>query len=894
MDRKVKRWESGAAKLKSKQERDRKSALLRQSIQTISTFFTPSSKASTSSNVSEEPEPGAAGGEDENANVIHASDREEAAAASSSGSPDGPPHRVASTEAENCSPVTATCSSAVTPASPHPSPDTNEADRDHDSRDPPVLIADINSATPLQPEHENQEWLNNVTDPALWEDTSSDRIKSVLIERGAAVFQNRRSNYPASARDRTIGGKNRYFNNDLRSCCLPNGQTVTREWIMYSPSNGNIYCFACKLFSNKCHQFVEGFSDWKHSERIGEHERSDEHRSCMLSLHQRCKGTATIDSSLIKQMEGARQYWREVLKRVVAVIKFLGERGLAFRGDNELLGSPQNGNFLGIIELLAQFDPFLAGHIEKYGQKGRGNVSYLSSTICDEFIDVMGEKTRQTIAEEIREAKYFSVVVDSTPDLSHVDQLTFIFRFVNKEGKIVERFLAFEPIESHTGESLAECVVAMVDSLGLELSNCRGQSYDNASNMSGKYNGLQAHLKKINPLIHYVPCAAHSLNLVGVNTIEASSPEVGNYFDTLQSLYNFCASSTSRWGKVFRKTGGISLTLKSLSATRWSSRAESTKALSVNYSNIKEALTKIAGSDDEKRDTRNEAGALCAKLEYLETAFMAHFWNAILDRFQATSAMLQKSDINILTAVNLLQSLRAFVSSQRDQFDVYEKAALNVTGVLQTYKRDLQRSRKCKTFADEGGADDVSSLRDGRNQFKVETFYVIIDKLVSCLDHRLSAYKDLTDIFGVLFQPETTSNSEIIKHANALVGAYTSDLNSGFANELLQFRSFMSAEKDKSPSKMLNTMLELGLQPAFPNVYVALRMFLTLPVTNCEGERSFSHLARIKNELRTTMSQQRLKSLSLLAIESELVRDIDFNDVVEEFTRRKARKKTIA
>ena len=239
----------------------------------------------------------------------------------------------------------------------------------------------------------------------------------------------------------------------------------------------------------------------------------------MLSLHQRCKGTATIDSSLLKQMEGARQYWREVLKRVVAVVKFLGERGLAFRGDNELLGSPLNVNYLGILELIAQFDPFLARHIDKFGKKGSGNVSYLSSTTCEEFIDVMGEKTRQTVADEIREAKYFSVVVDSTPDLSHVDQLTFIFRFVDKKGKVVERFLAFEPIESHTGKSLAECVVAMIESLGMELSNCRGHSYDNASNMTGKYNGLQAYLTKRNPLMHYVPCAAHSLNLVGVNTM---------------------------------------------------------------------------------------------------------------------------------------------------------------------------------------------------------------------------------------------------------------------------------------------------------------------------------------------------------------------------------------
>ena len=146
--------------------------------------------------------------------------------------------------------------------------------------------------------------------------------------------------------------------------------------------------------------------------------------SNMLTLMQRMSGTGAIDSALRKQTLDAREYWRDVLRRVVAVIKFLGERGLAFRGNDELFGSPHNGNYLGILELISQFDPFLAEHIKTYGQRGRGSVSYLSSTICEEFIDMMGEKTRQVIAEELRDAKYFSVIVDSTPDLSHVDQLT--------------------------------------------------------------------------------------------------------------------------------------------------------------------------------------------------------------------------------------------------------------------------------------------------------------------------------------------------------------------------------------------------------------------------------------------------------------------------------------
>ncbi len=81
-----------------------------------------------------------------------------------------------------------------------------------------------------------------------------------------------------------------------------------------------------------------------------------------------------------------------------------------------------------------------------------------------------------------------------------------------------------------------------------------------------------------------------------------------------------------------------------------------------------------------------------------------------------------------------------------------------------------------------------------------------------------------------------------------------------------------------------------GLQ-TFPSVFVALRLFLTLPVTNCEGERSLSQLKRVKNELRTTMRQKRLSALSLLAIESELVKGMDFEDLINDFACTKSRNK---
>ena len=77
------------------------------------------------------------------------------------------------------------------------------------------------------------------------------------------------------------------------------------------------------------------------------------------------------------------KYWREVLRRIIDVIVFLSERGLALRGHDEIIGSCHNGNFLGIIKLLSKVDPFLATHMQKYGNKGRGSTSYLSHSICD-------------------------------------------------------------------------------------------------------------------------------------------------------------------------------------------------------------------------------------------------------------------------------------------------------------------------------------------------------------------------------------------------------------------------------------------------------------------------------------------------------------------------------
>jgi len=126
---------------------------------------------------------------------------------------------------------------------------------------------------------------------------------------------------------------------------------------------------------------------------------------------------------------------------------FWSSRELGFLGD-EMLASQNNGNYLGCLELISEFDSFLADHIQNYGNRWKGSTSYLSVNICNEFINIIGEKVLTMIISEIKAAKYYSISIDSTPDLCHVDQLTFIVRFV-KDGKPIKRFLQFFLIKEH-------------------------------------------------------------------------------------------------------------------------------------------------------------------------------------------------------------------------------------------------------------------------------------------------------------------------------------------------------------------------------------------------------------------------------------------------------------
>lgn len=685
----------------------------------------------------------------------------------------------------------------------------------------------------------------------------------------------------------------------------PTNKTHVRDWLCYSETKGQLFCFVCKVTDSGCSsRFTkEGFDDWKNANNLlKRHEESTSHRQAIISLLVRKKKDARVDSQLVSRIETEQKYWRTLLERITSVIQFLAERGLAFRGSDETIGSPHNGNYLGLLELIAKFDIFLAQHINTYANKGKGHTSYLSKTTCEEFINLIASSLLDHIIFEIKKCKYYSVSLDSTPDISHVDQLTLIVRYVLPSGP-VERFVKFLDMEGHTAEQLAQSLLDFLKENGIDIKDCRGQSYDNASNMSGKYRGLQARIKEINKYAEYIPCFAHSLNLVAKCAADCCI-EASIFFDFVESLYTFFSASTYRWGlltKALEDTGSKLPILKRLSDTRWSARADATKALLCGFTTIKQVLDDISNNMDQKVESRNQAYGLVSKMSKLETGIMTILWNRVLERLQASSASLQSPDQDLNTGYALYESLHGYVQAMRSTFSDIEAKAKILTG-CEEYEQQTSRRRKRNTkyddFSGSTTLDEVVENQTPTQKFERQVFIPIIDNVLSALAKRMEAYHRVTDVFGILRQLKSLTTEEIFKRTPSIVSAYPEDLEENLGDELVQFAELLktnvaaiNTEKHEALElQFYKLIIENSLESCFPNVEILLRIYMTLMITNCSGERSFSTLKRIKSELRNTMGQDRLNNLALMNIECNLLTEMDLSNIISKFAQIKSRK----
>ena len=688
------------------------------------------------------------------------------------------------------------------------------------------------------------------------------------------------------------------------------GWLDTYNWLAYSKLFDGAFCVPCVFFGHSFghnsgkldNLFKSPLTFWTSAtSKYNSHSKQCEmHKHAVPAMENFLAVKRGERDAIDVRLDNARK--RVIDKnrlKVVPMLKsvwFLGKQTLSFRGhrdDETNRGTDQNrGNFQELLDFrIDSGDKILEEHFETAPR----NATYRSKTTQNEMIDCIKDQIQDSIVKEVKKAGIFSILADETPDISKREQLAVSLRFLDEDGVVQEKFVQFVECDTGTsGEAIAEKLKTTVKNLGLDIGDIRGQGYDGASNMSGASAGVAKRLRDENDLAIYVHCFAHRLNLCvaasckePVITHMMNTVRIVSEFFQYPKRAEFLRTHITKFTPDYRHE-----TLLDVCRTRWILRIDGLERFEEMYEVI--VITLQAVRDNVggpwSEEAKNSASTLfdaCSEFKFLFSLTVTKYFLHLL---KPLTVGLQERLLDIRRAYDKVDFVKKSLASARSKIDsihdeVYERAV--VLAGFTNAEPKMPRICTRQVYRENHSISDV------KDYYRVTVMLPFLDHVVNEITQRFGN-EPTTVVKGFSIVPELMLNdSQNWKNDfQEFVNVYERDMVSmnTLSAEILMWETYWTKfHQGAIPSNLTETIKHtLPMKSSFPNVYAALRVLATVPVTSCECERAISVLRRLKTYLRSTMCEDRLNGLALMSIHRS--HHINYDDLVDRFARQHPRR----
>lgn len=312
-------------------------------------------------------------------------------------------------------------------------------------------------------------------------------------------------------------------------------------------------------------------------------------------------------------------------------------------------------------------------------------------------------------------------------------------------------------------------------------------------------------------------------------------------------------------------------------------RAASLQSIADNYSALMDFLEDM--SANEKGDAGGKASGLLVNLQKFGTFFSLRLMLSFFSRVETVNVALQKRQLHIQSAREMIDTLRGDLKAIREAFGEFWENTTAAADDMGLESPVLPRPRKIPRRL-ENAVGPARNFQTPDELYRHQ-YVQVIDTASAALDCRFSpaAFQHMQDV-----EEFVTGKND----CKTIMQFYHDDLDTS----RLTLHRDMCVDIAKQRGVCLATFQDVvdflkgdsgeSLRVLLPEVTKLVKLALTVPVTSCTSERSFSGLRRLKTYLRSTMGQARLNHVALLNCHKTLSRNLDLETIANQFIKRTA------